>query len=47
MCWWGFTSVSAPAMKANLRLGHPFNGLMLQVGGIAEMFYGSQRALEP
>ena len=40
MCWWGFTSVSAPAMKANLRQAYPYNALMLQVGGIAEMFYG-------
>ena len=41
MCWWGFTSVSAPSMKANLKLGYPYNALMLQVGGIAEMFYGT------
>ena len=41
MCWWGFTSVSAPSMKRNLTQGYPYNGLMLQVGGIAEMFYGT------
>ncbi|KOO33897.1 diacylglycerol o-acyltransferase 1 [Chrysochromulina tobinii] len=40
MAWWGCTSVSAKAMKKHLGLKFPFNALMLQVGGIAEMFYG-------
>lgn len=38
MAWWGFTSVSAAAMKRNLTQPHPYNALMLQAGGIAEMF---------
>ena len=40
MSWWGFTSVSASAMKHNLRQAYPYHALQLQVGGIAEMFYG-------
>lgn len=43
MAWWGCTSVSAPAMRRDLRLPWPHNALMLQPGGIAEMFYGVDR----
>ena len=40
MSWWGFTRVSANAMRRNLRLPYPHNALTLQPGGVAEMFYG-------
>ena len=40
MAWWGCTSVSAKSMTKRLQLPFPHNALMLQVGGIAEMFYG-------
>ena len=40
MAWWGFTSVSAAAMRRHMTQPWPYNALMLQVGGIAEMFYG-------
>jgi len=43
MAWWGCTSVSAKAMKKHLTMPFPYNALMLQVGGIAEMFYGIDR----
>ena len=40
MSWWGCTGVSARSMRKDLALPWPHNSLMLQPGGIAEMFFG-------
>ena len=42
LAWWGCTSASAGAMRKNLQLPWPHNAVMLQPGGVAEMFYGTE-----
>ncbi|CAD7929742.1 unnamed protein product [Amoebophrya sp. A25] len=41
LVWWGYTKVSAPELKRNLKRPYPQNFLTLLPGGIAEMFYGN------
>ena len=42
LVWWGYTSVSANAMRQNMQRPYPHNVLTLMPGGIAEMFYGTR-----
>jgi hypothetical protein len=43
MVWWGMTEVGAAPLKRSLRQPWPYNIVQLQPGGIAEMFYGTER----
>mmetsp|Transcript_19428 Transcript_19428/g.58667 ORF Transcript_19428/g.58667 Transcript_19428/m.58667 type:complete len:257 (+) Transcript_19428:234-1004(+) len=43
MVWWGMTKVGAAPLKRSLCEPWPFNAVQLQPGGIAEMFYGTDR----
>lgn len=43
MTWWGCCGVSAEPLRRLLRTPWPHNVAMLQPGGVAEMFYGTDR----